>query len=217
MNGKKIKIVGFGDSITEAVIGMPDENKRWLNILKNRLVQEFSSCEFDVVNSGVGGNSARDAMARFENAVISLNPDFVILEFGGNNEDLLKPERIVPLKEFREHLCDYKKRLGAGTRTIVVTIPPVLEDFHSYSKNPAFKEYYRKAGGIDKTVEPYREMTRLFAMENQYPVFDLHVELLKLGKVNGGLTYTLPDGVHLTEAGNEVLADGVFQILKNMI
>lgn len=214
---RNIKIVGFGNSITEAVIGVPDENKRWLNILRKKLSDTFSSYIFTTVNSGIGGNSAREAMARFAKDVLSHEPDFVILEFGGNNEDLAHPERIVGKDEFRTLLEKYKNELPQGTRTIAVTFPPVLDDLHSYGKMPQFADHYQKAGGIDKTVEPYREITRKFASENSFPLYDFHDELKSLGELNGRELYTLNDGVHLTEEGNKVLADGVFRILGKIL
>ena len=66
-------------------------------------------------------------------------------------------------------------------------------------------------------LEKYVALTRAFATENKYPVFDLHQVLADLGKANGREKYTLPDGVHLTETGNKVLAEGVFDILKTLI
>jgi hypothetical protein len=33
---------------------------------------------------------------------------------------------------------------------------------------------------------------------------------------NGRMTYTLDDGIHLTEEGNAILANGVFQFLKDI-
>ena len=212
-----VTIVGFGDSITEAVIGMPDENKRWLNILKRTLSESFKEHDFKVINSGIGGNSAREAMVRFEKDVTAHKPDFVILEFGGNNEDLANPGRLVNLEEFRTLLDKYKHGLPAKTKTIIVTFPPVLDDLHAYGKNPAFKDYYHRTGGIDKSAEPYREITRKFAKENGFPVFDFHKKLLVLGQLNGRMTYTMNDGVHLTEHGNEILAEGIFNVLKDMM
>ncbi len=47
-------IVGFGDSITEAACGMPDASKRWLSVLKVKLMVAFPSgadCE-SVLSSG---------------------------------------------------------------------------------------------------------------------------------------------------------------------
>ena len=217
MPNNNITIVGFGDSITQAIAGMPDENKRWLNILTEKLSANFKGHRFTVINSGMGGNSAREAMARFEKDVVAKDPDVVILEFGGNNGDLVRPARIVTLEEFKMLLGKYKKGLPAKTKTIIVTFPPVLDDLHAYGKNPAFKEYLQEAGGIDKTVEPYRAITRKFAKANGFPVYDFYQELLSLGTLNGRMTYTMDDGVHLTEQGNLILAEGVFEILKTML
>lgn len=217
MRQKHVTIVGFGNSITEAVVGIPDERQRWLSLLKQYLAAAFPQFEFQVINSGIGGNSAREAMTRFGKDVLSHAPDFVILEFGGNNEDLARPERIVRPAEFRELLEKYAAGLPAQTKTIVVTFPPVLDDLHAYGKNPAFTEYYRQAGGIDKTVGPYRKLTVQFALEHGFPLYDLHRELLELGRLNGRLTYTLSDGIHLTADGNKVLAGGVFEILKTIL
>lgn len=214
---RKITIVGLGDSITEAVADMPDEKKRWLSVMQSKLSTAFPDTEFTVINSGVGGNSAREAMARFPGAVRAHDPDWVILEFGGNNEDLASPARIVGLKEFSALLDQYKRDLPQKTKTIIVTFPPVLDDLHGYGKNADFQAHYQKAGGIDNSVEPYREITRAFAQANGYPLYDFHKELIALSKLNGRLTYTMSDGVHLTEAGNGVLAEGVFEILKDRL
>ena len=79
------------------------------------------------------------------------------------------------------------------------------------------RRHYRKTGGIDKSVEPYRAITREFARANGFPVYDLHQALLALGREHGRMTYTLADGIHLTEAGNAVLAEGVFRILRDQL
>jgi lysophospholipase L1-like esterase len=214
---KTITIVGFGDSITAATIGMSDKDRRWLNILEKKLSAQFPGRGFTVINSGVGGNSARAAMARFKKDVVDKDPDIVILEFGGNNGGLGQPARKVNPEEFKKLLNTYKNGLPSKTKTIVVTFPPILDDLHAYGKNPAFKEYFQKTGGIDKAVEPYRVLTREFAKANGFPVYDLHRELLSLGAANGRMTYTMNDGVHLTRQGNIVLAEGVFEILKIML
>ena len=156
-------------------------------------------------------------MARFEKDVAAKCPDFVILEFGGNNEDLANPDRIVSLEEFKTLLSKYRQGLPAKTKTIIVTFPPVLDDLHAYGKNPAFKTHYLKTGGIDKSVEPYREITREFARKNGFPVYDLHRSLMTLGGISGRMTYTMSDGIHLTEHGNEILAQGAFKVLKDML
>lgn len=217
MAGMNITIVGFGDSITQATTGMPDPKDRWLSLLKSKLDMAFPGITFNVINSGVGGNSAREAMARFNKDVASHTPDWVILEFGGNNNDYAQPKRVVELQEFNTLLAAYKKGLPAKTKTIVVTFPPVFQDLHVYGKDPVFQPYWDKAGGMDKAAEPYRDAVRTFAAGNGYPVFDLHKVLLGLGAGDKRLQYTMKDGVHLTKDGNRVLAEGVFAILQKEV
>ena len=56
-----------------------------------------------------------------------------------------------------------------------------------------------------------------FGQTNGFPIYDCHAELLALGKANGWQNHTLDDGVHLTEKGNAVPAEGVFAILKEQL
>ncbi|MDP3851845.1 MAG: GDSL-type esterase/lipase family protein [Luteolibacter sp.] len=209
-----VTIVGFGNSITEARIQMPDEKQRWLHLLNAKLTEAFPAVTFNVINSGIGGDSTREAMARFDQAVSAHQPDWVILELGGNNEDLAHPARIVSPEEFKTLLARYLEKLPSKTKTLVVTFPPILDDLHAYGRNPAFTAHYQKTGGIDKSVDPYREISRSFARTHGFPLYDLHKELLSLGRKHGRMTYTLADGIHLTREGNAVLADGIFKILS---
>jgi hypothetical protein len=71
--GEKITVVGFGDSITEAATQMPDEYKRWLRILDQKLTEALPACRFSVINSGRGGNSAREAMERLDRKACSIS------------------------------------------------------------------------------------------------------------------------------------------------
>ena len=60
-------------------------------------------------------------------------------------------------------------------------------------------------------------ITKEFGKKNGFPVYDLNAELLALGKRDGWQAYTLDDGVHLTEKGNQILAYGVFGVLNDRI
>jgi len=213
---ENITIVGFGNSITAATVSLPDETKRWLNILQRKLAETFKDREFNVVNSGVGGNSTREAMARFEKDVLAHNPDYVILEFGGNNNDE-KPERRVSFDEFTELLGQYKSGLPPKTRTIPVTFPPVYTSRSQAEKFPSYESYLALFNTHENRRQRFRELLKKFALDNGWPVYDLHADLGRLSQDGGWEKYTLPDCVHLTEAGNSVLAEGVFRVLKEML
>lgn len=74
-------IVTFGDSITDGAKSTPDTNRRWPNILANRLAAAHRG-EFGVLDEGIGGNRVlRDAaheirfglnaLARFDRDVLA--------------------------------------------------------------------------------------------------------------------------------------------------
>lgn len=191
-----MKIVAFGDSITQGIIGVtPEEN--WLFLLGKKLGDSFLC-----INAGVGGNSAREAMARYDKDVLSHSPDIIFLEFGGNNHDPWNKERVVEDLEFREHLADFKKKLPEKCRTVVVTFPPIINEQHAYTV--AFPEL-----DLDGNMQAQRQIVREFAAENHYPLLDLY-------KIMYPDRYKLiqKDGVHLNAAGQVVFADSMYQLLK---
>ena len=205
---KTCTIVGFGDSIT--LCSRQPEGSKWLQLLDAQLGKAFPDTRFTVINSGVGGNSAREAMVRFERDVAAHGPDIVLLQFGGNNSKRLDPEQMVGVDEFREHLTRFRAgmtKLGEPA-VIVITFPPVVDQWHAAAMNYPLG-MYREWGGTDAFVEVCRAETRAFARSNDYPLVDLSAELRQRAPQHPG-RFILPDGVHLTAAGNRVLADLAF-------
>lgn len=91
----KMKIVFFGDSITEGVFELLskdgggfesvfDKEHCYHKILGDKLKQNFPNIEFDIINAGVAGNSSLDGLNRI-NEVIDLHPDLVVVCFGLND------------------------------------------------------------------------------------------------------------------------------------
>ena len=74
-------IAAFGNSIMEGKTGI-SPHESWFSLLQNELGSSHT-----LINAGVGGNSAREAAARWEKDVLEKNPDLILLELGGNNHD----------------------------------------------------------------------------------------------------------------------------------
>jgi len=218
-----LTIVALGNSITEAEAGMPDAEQRWLQVLAGLLKQEFPARSFKLVNSGIGGNSAREAMARLDRDVLAHQPDFVLLEFGGNNSGFRNRERRVSLAEFRRHLEDFRLAIAESTEAgvIVITFPPIVEEWHSVytcgDNTGVYFEFFSAEGGCDAFIEQYREITRAFARNNGFALVDFAKKLKELHEKDSPGRYTLPDGVHLTVDGNLVLARSVFRQLRALV
>lgn len=83
-------IVALGDSITDGVGSTPGENRRWPDILANRL--EEDGLEYAVANAGISGNRVlspgmgESALARFDEDVLSLPGVTHLIIFEGVND-----------------------------------------------------------------------------------------------------------------------------------
>ncbi|AKH43101.1 lysophospholipase L1-like esterase [Altererythrobacter atlanticus] len=83
-------IVAFGDSITDGVGSTPGANRRWPDILANRL--QDAGMEWAVANAAISGNRVLSpgmgeaALARFDEDVLSLpNVEYLIIFEGVND------------------------------------------------------------------------------------------------------------------------------------
>jgi len=208
MNSRpKLTVVAFGDSITEATHQEPEG--RWPEILKRALQERFATIDLTMVNSGVGGNTTREGLRRFEKDVLAYTPQFVLVEFG--NDATPEPERHVTIDEFIRNLELIREGIAKCHQgiTILLTFPPVIDQWHAYRDH----EFYRKNGGQDACQELYRAATRNFALEHGMPLADIDLALRKEMAIRGPGDCILPDGVHLTQKGNQCVAETVMMTL----
>ena len=190
-----MKIVAFGDSITKGSGVEPEQC--WLKHLGKKLGNAF-----ELINAGVGGNSAREAMARYEKDVLSHAPDAVFLEFGGNNHDPHDPARKVDDTEFAGHLKTFKAKLPENCRVIVITFPPIIDEWHAYTP-------HIPGGKPDQALDSQRQIVRQFAQANDYPLLDLYALMYPRR-----YELLLKDGVHLNPAGQEFFAEEMYKLMK---
>lgn len=192
-----MRIVAFGDSITEGKAGGITQEQNWLFLLGKKLGPRF-----ELFNAGVGGNSAREAMARYERDVLAYEPDAILLEFGGNNNDPRNPQRHVDDAEFRQHLLDFRSRLPKNCRVVMITFPPIIDEQHAWRT-------MIPGGKLDDQLQSQRQIVRGFAAENHWPLLDLYRLMW-----DRRYELILPDGVHLNPAGQEFFAEAVYQLIK---
>ena len=191
------KIIAFGDSITAGSCVEADEN--WVSLLRSYLSDRYLYSKTEVVNAGVGGNTSREGLDRFDQDVKPELPGLVIIEFGGNDATS-DPQRHVNIEEFDRNIRTIvrKVRSGGGDPALM-TFPPVLDDKHCTVNDPFYNQY----GGCDGFIEVYRDVTRVLAKELGCILIDLDIELRKIIKDRGESAIILDDGVHLTVEGNK--------------
>lgn len=193
-------LVAYGDSITQG--HKLDERLRWTTMLQQRLDDQQPGRAPRVINAGVGGNTSAEGLARIDRDVLAHQPRLVLVEFGGNDATP-EPARHVTPEAYARNLHTIHDRITTQAgRVVFVTFPPIINDWHAWRDNPAFQT----PGGLDGCVETYRQITRDTAAALTCPLFDLDHLLRQAGQRDGQSTYILPDGVHLTPAGNELIA-----------
>ncbi len=140
------------------------------------------------VNFGVNGDSTRGMLRRLESRVAPLDPDYVII-WGGIN-DLYGG---LPPEDIMENLqVLYLKTSENGAKPIACTLTSVT--------------------GFDATIQLIQVLNGLIiehCSENHIPFADLYAATSDdEGRLEGGYS---SDGVHLTAAGNEMVARAVYR------
>jgi acyl-CoA thioesterase-1 len=141
--------------------------------------------QFRVDNQGVAGDTTSDGLARIDN-VIAEHPVMVLLEFGGNDG-----LRGLPVESTRQNLETMIQRLQAsGTNVLLlgITLPP------NYGP-----EY----------IKPFTAMYTDLARQYHLPVMPF-----LLAHVYQDKSLMQPDGIHPSNAGNEVVARDVFKFIE---
>ncbi len=180
------KLVCFGDSLTEEEFftnGTPR--------LTPRIREAFP--DWEVINSGVSGNSTRNALSRIDTDVIKQNPDYVTVLFGANDMYLY----MIEIDEYKSNLEKIVDKIGFE-KTILITPSP-------------FNEYWTMFG-INNKVELYAEAARQVSAEKKCNLIDLFVEM----KNCTNYLEMLSDGVHFTPYGYAFFSSLVIRKLSEL-
>ena len=188
-------VVMLGDSTTECSGNKPGE--RLTDLVQAYLTKEHIPAS--VVNSGIGSATAKIGLSRLKDQVLVHDPALVTISFGLNDTGRSNPE------EYRQ--CLEKMVLSIQTNThakiLLVTSTPFINERHQW------RGQFTAKGGIDAALDTkFCSVMRLLAKENNLPLCDLHAHFTAQFEKNPKLRdeFILPDGVHLTDKGNEVAA-----------
>jgi len=168
-------VVAFGDSITRGY-GVP-AGSGWVELLPG-LLNKNGKQNIAVFNAGGNGNTSAEGLKRIQEDVLSHMPGLVLVEFGGN--DTVHDARAVSVDDFEKNILEINRKItDKGGKTVLVTFPPVVNEWHAWKNDP----YYAEWGGLDQCVEQYRRRTRDIAKRLGCPLFDLDKFLRKLPEI----------------------------------
>lgn len=213
-------IVMFGDSTTA-----PRGSLTVYTTRVERALQSIGS-SLGVYNAGVGGNTTRDALKRFEKDVLRLRPRIVVMQFGINdsavdvwrNPPATKPR--VPLEEtienFRTMIAAAKEQ---DIQVILMTANPLrwtskLREL--YGKPPYDAE--AEDGFESLNLTRYNEAVRKLATELDVSLVDIHAAYPDFArKHHTTVDAMLLDGMHPGDLGHQLVADLLVPAIRDAV
>ena len=195
-------IVCFGDSVTFGWNLVYEYS--YPSQLEKLLVKDF--LQIKVINSGIGGDTIKDANKRLDKDVVSFKPDIVIINFGLNDGMISGSVPNIDIKDFENYYNDLIKKLQFNDlKIIILGINPVTELFAEKES-----ENYRKKQR--EVYEIYNEKILEIAKNNNLEHIDLREAF---NKETDPVEYIQTDGVHPNKKGLNLIAELVYEKIKN--
>ena len=200
---KKIRVVFFGDSITEAAV-----KPHGFIMIDDSLLNPNGASNYELIGAGVSGNKVYDLYLRMEDDVISKSPDIVVIYVGVNDVWHKKMGTGTDADKFeRFYLALIKKLKTANIKVIVCTPAAIGERFDNTNEQ-------------DGDMNHYSNIIRKIAADQHLTLVDLRSAFGEYEKLNNknnvdrGLLTS--DGVHLNEAGNMFVAKLMAEGIRNI-
>jgi len=197
------RILAFGDSLTEgessgvflpAILpgihdpSTPGVPSSYPAQLQGLVDARYTAQQISIFNGGKGGERASDALPRMLELMAELSPQVVIVMTGVN--DLNGGASISETADAVEDLV--KNARARGLTVFLSTLPRQVEGG-------------RRAGSIDEVI-PYNQTIQRIAEKEGATLVDVYPHLTE--------EFITPDGLHITEAGNGLLATLYLEAIK---
>ena len=202
-SGARLRILAWGDSVTDASYLPQRETDRWQEQFVSRLRERFPGADIELVTEAWGGRNTGAYLAEppgsehnYQEKVLDARPDLVVSEFV--NDAGLSPEQVE--ERYGELLADFQ---GIGAEWIILTPHYVRPDWMGLDRER----------DIDDDPRPYVAGLREFAVRNEVALADASLRWGRLWR--HGLPYTtlLLNAINHPDArGLRLYADGLMAL-----
>lgn len=125
-----------------------------------QMLPEFLSPEVTVVNEATGGMSTKNFPPAVWQKVLDARPDYVLIQFGHNDNHKGRPEGTDADTDYKENLRRYVGEARAAGLNPVLVTPPHRRRF--------------KNGSLTRELAPYADAMKAVSTEMSVPVVDLY-------------------------------------------
>ena len=203
---KKIRVIFFGDSITQAGVQPNGYIVKMDSIIKHSNLPD----SIELIGAGIGGNKVYDLYLRMDDDVLSKNPDVVVIYVGINDvwHKASSGTGTDPDKFEKFYRAIIKKLQDKNIKVIVCT-PSVIGERNDDSNQQ------------DGDLNQYSKIIRAIAKDLSLPVCDLRKGfsdyLIANNPANAEKGILTVDRVHLNEKGNLFVATTMWNVLQNSV
>jgi len=222
------KILVIGDSLSKGVT--LDEEKKKYTIIKDcffNLIAE--NIDAQMCNASHFGSTILQGQKQLESKFDKLDPDIVVLEFGGNDCDFEWDDiALNPLKDHipKTPLDVFEKCLnsmidficGKGKTPVLSTLPPLYADnyFRWFTNNDSEKgvkilKWLKDVWHIYSWHERYSNCVQYIAKERNLNCIDIRRAFLKMKDFK---QYICSDGIHPNQAGHRLIFETVLDYIR---
>lgn len=188
----------LGDSITQ--FGQaPANHSGYVNLIIRALDAE--GVRVKPVKAGISGHKSNDMLARLDRDVLSKRPQVMTLSCGVNDVWHQDNGRGVQLEDYKRNITAILDKCAASNCTVVVLTATMFER----GADPAKDVHNIK-------LAPYNAFLREEAKRRGLPLADLNQAMWDGHAADAKARYTR-DSVHMAEAGDRLMAEGVLKAL----
>lgn len=201
-----INIVAYGDSVTQGVMQyrLLAPGDTYHRLLQQELEAFFPTTSFNMINAGIAGESATQALPRLERDVLSHRPDLVIIAFGLNDAvGGLQGEAA-----FAASLTSMVQSIQVRTdASLILMTPPFMATARSINIHPEHDGvadviiHAQTSGQLAR----YAALIRSLAMNMGIALADVHKEWQRLSEHRVDTNLWLINGLnHPNRAGHQL-------------
>ena len=202
-NGETVRILAWGDSVTDA--GYLPENERWQFQFVSRLRKTFPKANIILLTQAWGGrnsdtyrNEPAGSPKNYREQVLAVKPDLIISEFV--NDSGMNEKRVA--LRYGEMLNDFR---SINTEWIILTPHYVRPDWMGFKGQK----------NIDNDPRPYVKGLRLFAKENNVGLADASIFYGQLWRKGIPYLTLMTNNInHPNEYGMSLFADALMNMFE---
>jgi lysophospholipase L1-like esterase len=197
-------VVFYGDSITRR----GDESGGWVKLIRERVARDLRRPNIRLINAGRCGATAEELASMLQEE-FPQRPQAAVVCIGVNNavrRDYADPHALASYEAALTEVVSRLRKTGAE----VIVVPPLL-----YGEGP------RGSNARDAELDAYARTAALVAEKSGVHFVDARTaffsSLEQIAASNGRRDALTVDGLHLSPAGNQVLADVVYGELVSLL